>query len=433
MGDAQLLSGHPSVASDSCPLDVAKSPKFRVVCRYEPTTAAAAAGGNQSCRSDALPRRSILHANPRRLRGRDFQDRAGRESARRVGRQRRRQADRQLFFSLDKSIEEKHPRRDQRARGPRNPHAAHRRRRRGGRQLPPRRHEGARTRLRNARGAQSAHHPLLNLGLRIDRPAAGFPRLRSDRARDVGSDERDGHGRERADAGRHRDLRSARWNFLGQWNSARARGAPSRRPRPAGRNVAARINREHAHLVGGIYFETGKTPAPGGNHHPLSSPYGVFKASDRPFNIACGSEAMWQKFVKVIGRPELATDERFKNTGRRIKNRDALTEEINRALAPHPADHWIEVLNREGIPSGPILTIEEMFKHPQTAAREMLLKMPHPELGEFLTTGLAARLEPPRGKAPRPPLVGEHTDEVLAAHGYTREDLRRLRANGTIA
>jgi crotonobetainyl-CoA:carnitine CoA-transferase CaiB-like acyl-CoA transferase len=183
----------------------------------------------------------------------------------------------------------------------------------------------------------------------------------------------------------------------------------------------------------GIYFETGKTPAPGGNHHPLSSPYGVFKASDRPFNIACGSEAMWQKFVKVIDRPELAADERFKNTGRRIKNRGALTEEINRALAPHPADHWIEVLNREGIPSGPILTIEEMFKHPQTAAREMLLKLPHPELGEFLTTGLAAKLESTPGKVTRPPLVGEHTDEVLAAHGYTPEDLKRLRANGTIA
>ena len=70
-----------------------------------------------------------------------------------------------------------------------------------------------------------------------------------------------------------------------------------------------------------------------------------------------------------------------------IKNRAALTEEINRALAPHPAEHWIQLFNREGIPSGPILTIEEMFKHPQTAAREMLLKMPHPELGEYLTTG----------------------------------------------
>src|SRR5271155_3916132 len=183
----------------------------------------------------------------------------------------------------------------------------------------------------------------------------------------------------------------------------------------------------------GIYFETGKTPGPAGNNHPLSSPYGVFKAADRPFNIACGSEAMWKKFVKAIARPGLADDERFKSAGRRVKNRDALSEEINRALAPHPADHWIEVLNREGIPSGPILTIEEMFKHPQTAAREMLLKLPHPELGEFLTTGLAAKLELTPGKITRPPLVGEHTDEVLAAHGYTADELKRLRANGTIA
>lgn len=183
----------------------------------------------------------------------------------------------------------------------------------------------------------------------------------------------------------------------------------------------------------GIYFETGKTPGPAGNHHPLSSPHGVFKASDRPFNIACGNEAMWKKFVMAIGRPELGADERFKGTGRRVKNRDALSEEINRALAPHPAEYWIELLNREGIPSGPILTIEEMFKHPQTAAREMILKLKHPELGEYLTTGLAAKLEATPGKITRPPLIGEHTDEVLAAHGYSADDLKRLRAGGVIA
>jgi CoA:oxalate CoA-transferase len=183
----------------------------------------------------------------------------------------------------------------------------------------------------------------------------------------------------------------------------------------------------------GIYFETGKTPGPAGNNHPLSSPHGVFKASDRPFNIACGSEAMWKKFVKVIDRPELAADDRFSSSGRRVKNRAALTEEINRALSAHPAEHWIQILNREGIPSGPILTVEEMFKHPQTAAREMLLKMPHPELGEYLTTGLAAKLESTPGKITRPPLVGEHTDEVLGAHGYSEDDLKRLRESGVIA
>jgi formyl-CoA transferase len=74
-----------------------------------------------------------------------------------------------------------------------------------------------------------------------------------------------------------------------------------------------------------------------------------------------------------------------------------------------------------------------MFKHPQTAAREMLLKMPHPQLGEYLTTGLAAKLEATPGKVTRPPLVGEHTDEVLVTHGYSSEELKRLRESGVIA
>ena len=183
----------------------------------------------------------------------------------------------------------------------------------------------------------------------------------------------------------------------------------------------------------GIYFDTGKTPGPAGNNHPLSSPHGVFHASDRPFNIAVGNEAMWRKFVKMISRPELADDDRFRSSGARLKNRAALTEEIDRALASNTAQYWIDLLNREGIPSGPILTVEEMFKHPQTAAREMLLKMPHPVLGEFQTTGLAAKLADTPGKITRPPLLGEHTDEVLLAHGYSAADLSRLRAEGAIA
>ena len=80
----------------------------------------------------------------------------------------------------------------------------------------------------------------------------------------------------------------------------------------------------------GIYFDTGRTPGPAGNHHPLSSPHGVFKAADRVFNIAVGNEAMWRKFVGIIGRPELANDDRFTGTGHRLKYRDALTAESTR-------------------------------------------------------------------------------------------------------
>ena len=182
----------------------------------------------------------------------------------------------------------------------------------------------------------------------------------------------------------------------------------------------------------GILFETGKTPGPTGNHHPLSSPHGLFEAADRPFNIACGNEPMWKKFVVVIGRPELREDDRFRSSRQRVRNRAALTEEINRALKAHPAQHWIEVLNREGIPSGPILTVEEILAHPQIAAREMLLKLPHPALGTYTTTGLAAKLQETPGKITRPPLAGEHTDEILSAHGYSTEEIKKLRSAGAI-
>ena len=177
----------------------------------------------------------------------------------------------------------------------------------------------------------------------------------------------------------------------------------------------------------GIYFETGRTPAAQGNHHPLSAPHGVFQGADRPFNIAVGNEAMWRKFVGVIGRAQLAEDARFANVGQRVRNRAALTEEINGALKPHPAQYWIDLLNREGIPSGPILTIEEMFNHPQIAAREMLLKMPHPAIGTYLTTGLAAKLADTPGKITRPPLLGEHTEEVLRANGFSAAEIAQLR------
>ncbi len=183
----------------------------------------------------------------------------------------------------------------------------------------------------------------------------------------------------------------------------------------------------------GIYFETGKTPAPAGNHHPLSSPHGVFHGQDRPFNIAVGAEAMWRKFVVVIGREELARDERFKSAGARVKNRAALSAEIDAVTRTRPADYWIEVLNREGIPAGPILTVEEILNHPQIAAREMLLKLPHPALGTYLTTGLAAKLSETPGHITRPPLVGEHTDQVLKDSGLSAEEIARLRDSAVIA
>ncbi|MGA8569140.1 MAG: CoA transferase, partial [Candidatus Binataceae bacterium] len=180
----------------------------------------------------------------------------------------------------------------------------------------------------------------------------------------------------------------------------------------------------------GIYFDTGRTPGPAGNHHPLAAPHGVHAASDRPFNIACGNETMWHALADAIGRPELKDDPRFSSLGHRIKHRAVLTAEINLALASNTAAHWIDLLNRAGIPSGPILTIEEMFNHPQIAAREMLLKMPHPGRGSFMTTGLPVKLSATPGRITRPPIAGEHTEAVLSAHRFSAEEIAKLRAAG---
>lgn len=182
----------------------------------------------------------------------------------------------------------------------------------------------------------------------------------------------------------------------------------------------------------GIYFDTGRTPGPAGNHHPLAAPHGVHAASDRPFNIACGNETMWHALANAIGRPELKDDPRFSSLRHRMKHRAALTAEINLALASNTAAHWIDLLNRAGIPSGPILTIEEMFNHPQIAARQMLLGLPHPVRGEIMTTGLGVKLSETPGHVTRPPLLGEHTTEVLTARGFTVEELARLRETRAI-
>src|SRR5271154_3597479 len=153
----------------------------------------------------------------------------------------------------------------------------------------------------------------------------------------------------------------------------------------------------------GIFFQTGKSPEPQGNHHPLSSPHGTFRTADRPINIAVGNETMWRSFVQIIERPEMAQDERFRSLAYRLKNRDLLTAEIERVLSARDADYWIEQFNRVGIPCGPILTVEEMFAHPKIPGGETRLTLPHPAVAAFLITGPAPNLFDPPGRVPRPP------------------------------
>jgi crotonobetainyl-CoA:carnitine CoA-transferase CaiB-like acyl-CoA transferase len=183
----------------------------------------------------------------------------------------------------------------------------------------------------------------------------------------------------------------------------------------------------------GMYFESGQVPGPAGQHHPLSSPYGRFRARDGYLNIAVGNEGMWEKLARTLDRPGWLEAPEFADAIQRIVNRDALTEAIEGALAGNDVAQWVEILNAAGVPCGPVLDIGQVFTDPQVLARGMLQEMPHPEIGVFRTTGLPVKLSETPGKiGRRPPLHGEHTGEVLRELGLERKEIEELRRSGVL-
>ncbi|MBM4265302.1 MAG: CoA transferase [Deltaproteobacteria bacterium] len=183
----------------------------------------------------------------------------------------------------------------------------------------------------------------------------------------------------------------------------------------------------------GMYFESGRAPGPAGQHHPLSSPYGRFRTRDGWVNVAAGNDAMWAKLARELGRPDWLEDARFANVLLRVQNRAALTAEIETVLAVAGVDEWVRRINAAGVPCGPVLDLEQVFSDPQVLAREMLVELPHPVRGTIRTTGLPVKLSAtPGGFARRPPLHGEHTDEVLREAGLAPGEVEGLRARGVI-
>jgi crotonobetainyl-CoA:carnitine CoA-transferase CaiB-like acyl-CoA transferase len=187
-------------------------------------------------------------------------------------------------------------------------------------------------------------------------------------------------------------------------------------------------------MQAGKYFATGQPPGPAGNHHPVISPYGVYRTKDKPMNIAVGTETMWKNFCRVIGSPELEKDGRFQKNNDRVKNRSELNPLIEGAFARKTQKEWVDALNEAGIPCGPIYTIDQVFRDPQVLHQRMFLEVDHPKAGKVPMTGLPVHLSenPPEIILP-PPLLGEHTGEVLLEFGFSREEVQHLFAEKIVA
>jgi crotonobetainyl-CoA:carnitine CoA-transferase CaiB-like acyl-CoA transferase len=164
------------------------------------------------------------------------------------------------------------------------------------------------------------------------------------------------------------------------------------------------------------YWATGEAPRPMGSSHRLSAPYQAFRAQDGFLTIAALTASHWDRFCNVLDRPGLTTDPLYATNADRLANMETLSAEIERALASDSVDGWVDRLLAEGIPCGPILDYAQVFAAPHTTARRMVEVVEHPVEGPVSTLGIPVKLGDTPGTIRRaPPLLGQHTESVLAA------------------
>ncbi|GAB1578376.1 CaiB/BaiF CoA transferase family protein [Bordetella petrii] len=184
-------------------------------------------------------------------------------------------------------------------------------------------------------------------------------------------------------------------------------------------------------VQGQRYLSVGEVPRPCGNVHPVIAPYGTFETADGPLNLAPATQAMWTRLCGILGLERLTSDPRFLTNADRMQHRHELKQELETALKRRTRMEWTPLMIENGIPAGPINTLDDVFADPQVRACGLVQALRHPLLGELRQVGLPLDLGgvPPEAAARQaPPVFGQHTREVLASFGLARDEIERLLA-----
>jgi formyl-CoA transferase len=175
------------------------------------------------------------------------------------------------------------------------------------------------------------------------------------------------------------------------------------------------------------YFSGTGIPQPMGSAHRMSAPYQAIRCADGYITLAAANDRLFRRLCELLDRPEWASDPEFADDTNRVRNKAKLAAAIESVTLERPRQYWLELLERDGIPCGPINDYAQVFADPQIVAREMAVDVDHPTLGRIRTLGSPLKMSAtPPIVGRRAPLLGEHTEEVLREAGFTNEEIDEI-------
>ncbi|HET7339821.1 MAG TPA: CoA transferase [Methylomirabilota bacterium] len=227
------------------------------------------------------------------------------------------------------------------------------------------------------------------------------------------------------------DMGTGMWAALGILAGLRQREATGRAVEVTTALFETALMWVSYHAMG--YLGSGEVPQPQGSGTAMIAPYQAFPTADGYVMIGAASDALFARLAGALEAPALARDARFTDNPSRVRNRAALVEAVAALTRTHKTADLVERLRAAGVPTSPILTMDQVLQEPQTEASGMLVGAPHPRLPDYRSIGLPVQWDGRRPPVRRvPPALGEHSADVLTWLGYTLDDVRTLKSQNLV-